>query len=410
MALFQPRHPHSTPYGLMLWLEVPTSASKMPIHDRNRANERTSSPRMRSSTLFEHPPPVFTRAASLDFTHSARLNLKATFSVDTTFLLLHHGSTIDLYATDTTCPATFLRPVTRTTCPRTVGKVALDASAGQYTVASLLKGGVGCVAKPGEELVRNDEAKSIANAEMPRLKAPPMLFKPIGGCENLPLSLALCPTRQSCIAFGYRTGVQLHWLDGRGRAERRRWRKRYFLLITPSEILRFVPPSPYRDADQEEARLKLASSADVPATPPAPSSLSSSRNVRAWPQLKALVYISPISPPRNEHFCDHFRAIPLRDGRLTLFVDPKDMTLTLGREGGGHSGSGRLERLIKLNNRGVGTIGESTTTWRMDHGLRVVTSFRQGDGEEIIVFTVPPDIIHALGRDGVSKEKMREEP
>ena len=118
---------------------------------------------------------------------------------------------------------------------------------------------------------------------------------------------------------------------------------------------------------------------------------------------------------------DHYRALPLSDGNLVLFVDPRDGVLTLGREGTrGLGPPSKLERLVKFmeprwslaEGHRCNMPTHYNATWDMEWGLRVVASFRGRlflagqDGEDVVVYTVPPDVVSSFRRpkEGIVRE------
>ena len=340
--------------------------------------------------------------------------------------------------------------------------------------------------------------------------APVTLYTSIGSVSDPPRSLALCPTRRSCVAFGCAEGVQLHWLEspktvqGRNVASRhspspspsrsptafanlrpspaspsstgsnrddqspipdrqmhRRHLMKWFPLSAPSDYLRFVPghghPSspcyftgPRCHNCSNPQRLRLVSSVDLPQRLGAPpiggsSWVGSGDQNSIWTRLtrwaRGSMAIHSISTgvssthvsSNNMDTYDHYRAQPLSDGVLVLFVDPKDGMLTLGRDGPATFGPpARLERLVKFlpphfQDRGpLGPEHEDsevpimpthyTPCWDMQWGLRIAVAFRHHfDGaslaeEDVVLYTVPPDVIRAFGVDTKSKQLVMDEP
>ena len=158
---------------------------------------------------------------------------------------------------------------------------------------------------------------------MSRCNAPLTLYTSIGSSEDPPRSMALCPSRRSCIAFGCNEGVQLHWLEGlqkrttlssvnnssassdyhanlapspapsepsrsspspsnasqaAANEPQRKHLMKWFPLSAPSECLRFVPKHPsdtqmqshlptdtsHLETTPTRQRLRLVSSVDIP--------------------------------------------------------------------------------------------------------------------------------------------------
>ena len=99
--------------------------------------------------------------------------------------------------------------------------------------------------------------------------------------------------------------------------------------------------------------------------------------------------------------------------------------LTLGRDGASAWGPpARLERLVKLvpngqwEQRGLEAWPtQYNANWDMASGLRVVASYRMrpptaesATPEEVRMFTIPPDVVDALGRRRLSKARVQRCP
>ena len=168
----------------------------------------------------------------------------------------------------------------------------IHRTAGRPTLAMAQDG------ETSEETVGMD-TRSHLRLQIPRAASPLTMYTAIGNAADPPRSLALCPTRHACIAFGCIEGVQLHWLEARNSTEERsrsptlqarralqqtfqqrrqsynttnphtrRHLIKWFPLSAPSDCLRFVPNNPGdQDSPERRHRLRLISSVDVPQQP-----------------------------------------------------------------------------------------------------------------------------------------------
>lgn len=178
---------------------------------------------------------------------------------------------------------------------------------------------------------------------------PSVMYTNLGTHGDEPRSVAVCPDRK-CVAFGCRTGIELHWVDMLTGSSLNRW----FPIATPSDYLYFLPQRSHVDPtrklrlmssaaraytethDSEEKRMKRTSM----------SSRQGQSHVRSMtrlffdrlPSSSARVNDGDRQDERARYGvihtveCDHYQAIPLSDGVHILFIDPTTGLLCLGTD------------------------------------------------------------------------------
>jgi len=196
------------------------------------------------------------------------------------------------------------------------------------------------------------------------------IYKNLCSIQDPPTSVAICPQRQ-CVAFGCKTGVELHWIDALRGGTLSRYMPaiylsvnhrsaanvaclRWFPLAAPSDYLYFVPP---RDGEQRTSntKLRLISSAGA-----------------------AAEFVD----------ADHYRAVPLSDGHI-LFTDPESGYLYLGSDKPG--GPTKLQREIVFPPPSGQPAGKAADCYAAGHdlrwGVRIVVAY----GRTIMLYNLPPD-------------------
>ncbi|KEF51999.1 uncharacterized protein A1O9_11989 [Exophiala aquamarina CBS 119918] len=182
------------------------------------------------------------------------------------------------------------------------------------------------------------------------------LYTNLGSPDDEPRSVSICPNRK-CLAFGCRMGVELHWVDALTGGDLSRW----FPLAAPSDFLFFLPA---RENIDPRRKLRLISSAIGPGAAALTRSDSTSGKWKYWqtsslqgrrqsmtrlsfgnlPVPTAAISTgqrsSSLMPIRRQSGevqgvlrtvdCDHYRAVPLSDGKHLLFTDPLNGLLCLG--------------------------------------------------------------------------------
>lgn len=222
---------------------------------------------------------------------------------------------------------------------------------------------------------------SANQMNMPVVPGLSSVFHNLGSAIDLPLSVAICPQRR-CLAFGYSTAVELHWVDaltGQGLSRR-------FSIPAGGEIVHFFP------ARKDEKRMRVIGSGVVPDV---------WRGVGKEGHLEPddegeMSRDDPSAPERS----DYYNAIPLSDGTHVLFVNRVSAELCLGIETQPRStaidaGYMRLETLAILegplrDRESARTVPRIYGTARdLRWGVRIVVGF----GDEVFVFAVPGDAL-----------------
>ena len=210
--------------------------------------------------------------------------------------------------------------------------------------------------------------------------SPRSVYKNLCSDDDPPRSVAICPQRR-CVAFGCSAGIELHWVDALTGQDLNRW----FPLTAPSDFLYFLPPR--RGVDSAK-KLRLISSAAHPDKKPAVQH-------HFYPaQTVAHMLFGPLrsqySGMQSASDCDHYRAVPLSDGKHVLFTDPVTDMLCLGNDAPLGGPTKLLRKVIMVGPEGcVPSVYAAGADLRW--GVRIVVGY--GDG--IFLFSIPPDIFLA---------------
>jgi hypothetical protein len=196
------------------------------------------------------------------------------------------------------------------------------------------------------------------------------VYKNLCSIQDPPTSVAICPQRQ-CVAFGCKTGVELHWIDALRGSTLSRYMPalcyqyttaaqltvaclRWFPLAAPSDYLYFVPP---RDGEQRTSNTKLR-------------------------------LISSAGGAAEFVDADHYRAVPLSDGHI-LFTDPESGHLYLGSDQPG--GPTKLQREFVFLPPSEQGAGKAADCYAAGHelrwGVRIVVAY----GRTVMLYNLPPD-------------------
>lgn len=343
----------------------------------------------------------------------------------------------------------FLEPLTSIICPKQVLAVSMDTSHRRYAVAALLDDRMGLVCdislsrlsrndkdpskvsifKMEEHAVRSISAQGlggrdvtitadlmdnhdtedspsyrsqrarmrISSSDSPPLPAattadspihisedvagihietgPRSIYRALCSKEDPPLSVAICPQRR-CVAFGCSGGIELHWVDALTGQDLNRW----FPLTAPSDFLYFLPPR--RGVDSAK-KLRLISSAGCEGQ----KGGLRDRFGLATGLHDLEVELRDESPDKREG-SEHFKAVPLSDGKLVLFTDPDSKMLCLGTDMP-TGGPTKLERSIMFEGPPNTIPGVYAAGGDLQWGVRIVVGY----GEYLWLFCVPPDIL-----------------
>ena len=362
------------------------------------------------------------------------------------FVLFIEGISIYVYQLLHQIP--WLRPFARINCPRKVLYVSMDTDSGRYAVAALLAGRLGMCCDlsqhpttPGsifhedytlqpEQGVPQQDAdhpgpKDTLRAQSSPQRAsnflgwgarcawlndtnevdesppqsatcfpvevgPQTYYHNVCSVDDPPLSVAICPQRR-CVAFGCQMGIELHWVDASSGDGLDRYttistmlftrrqpvetltpgvRYRWFPLAAPSNHLYFLPQR--RGVDSSN-KLRLISSAAVPQSTP-------NHDVDS-------------NLPLTDS--DHYRAVPLSDGRHMLFIEPTSLHLCLGSDAPVGAPTKLLRKVICLPPPST-RVGHAPSCYtagsELQWGVRIAAAF----GRKIMMYSIPSDVFERI--------------
>lgn len=342
-----------------------------------------------------------------------------------------------------------LEPVARLVASSSIIAVSMDTSSGRYSVAALAQGRLGLtwdlhhpdvvasVPIGGSTLVQDDTLESLhgvvhVHTESPENTSPqltgvvegleinthPTVYRNLGTDSDYPRSVAICPQRK-CVAFGCRSGVELHWRTPDSDANLNRW----FPLGAPSDHLFFLPQRPHVDSAR---KLRLISSAAGPSkanrtrqnsaptrwtfrsTTPRRGRMHSMTRLffGSLPFPSALTRRGSATPhEEGEHRgvlrtvdCDHYRAVPMSDGAHMLFTDPATGLLCLGSDAPLGGPTKLMRKVCMIPPESEEPEGASTLIcYQVGHdlrwGVRVVAAYDDG---RIILYNIPADCFQRI--------------
>ena len=225
---------------------------------------------------------------------------------------------------------------------------------------------------------------------IPRSAAPLSVYHSLCSPDDPPRSVAICPSR-SCLAFGCAAGIELHWIDTNSGRNLMKW----FPLTAPSDFLYFLPSRPNVDNPH---KLRLISSKAGPGQRGGIDRFGRRTAARRrlglnWSSLRL-----DATGLRDADY-DHYAALPLSDGTHILFTEPATGHIFLGSDAPA-GGPTKLLRKVWLEPSPsiqctsaqppiLYTAGVDLT-W----GVRIVAAY----GEDIVLFTVPPDMLNDIKR------------
>jgi len=225
---------------------------------------------------------------------------------------------------------------------------------------------------------------------IPRSAAPLSVYHSLCSPDDPPRSVAICPSR-SCLAFGCAAGIELHWIDTNSGRNLMKW----FPLTAPSDFLYFLPSRPNIDNPH---KLRLISSKAGPGQRGGIDRFGRRTAARRrlglnWSSLRL-----DATGLRDADY-DHYAAFPLSDGTHILFTEPATGHIFLGSDAPA-GGPTKLLRKVWLEPPPsiqctsaqppiLYTAGVDLT-W----GVRIVAAY----GEDIVLFTVPPDMLNDIKR------------
>ena len=207
---------------------------------------------------------------------------------------------------------------------------------------------------------------------------PRSIYRFLCSATDPPLSVAICPSH-CCVAFGCFGGIELHWVDALTTHDLIRW----FPLTAPSDFLYFLPA---RLGIDNAKQLRLISSPGYEGQQGALRSRSFGHDRYDGGHMEATHGTHEAQNLPGE--IEHYRAVPLSDGEMVLFTDPKTRLLCLGTDTS-LSGPTKLERRFVFD----GPSGVTPTTYTaggaLSWGVRVVVGY----GKRVWLFNVPPDVL-----------------
>ena len=260
---------------------------------------------------------------------------------------------------------------------------------------------------------------------IPIENGPRSIYRNLCTAEVPPLSVAICPQRR-CVAFGCERGIELHWVDALTGQDLSRW----FPLTASSDFLYFLPSRPGSDSAN---KLRLISSACHPELKGIPPREHLSFEVC---QVLLYLYLYRYCLGLNSFFwhldiilewkdycrsigfsdclentdggstmqdqwewdykdserCDHFRAVPISDGRHILFTDPREGDLCLGFDGPpGIRAAALVRRYILVGPKDAEGKAIVPRAYKSGTELRWGTRVVVGYGERLWLFVIPPD-------------------
>ncbi|KAF1987674.1 hypothetical protein K402DRAFT_420041 [Aulographum hederae CBS 113979] len=263
--------------------------------------------------------------------------------------------------------------------------------------------------------IRTEQARETDPPTIHIESGPRSIYHHVCSDDDAPRSVAICPQRR-CVAFGCSAGIELHWVDRLTGAELHRW----FPLTSPSDFLYFIPPRVDQD---DHYRLRLISSAAHPSQQPAICRrLYAPRNRETQSQsgTGTTSFWGPGMPGRNLNLpittqaaqgaglsiqhSDHFRAVPLSDGFHIIYMDPPTEKLWFGCDAAFGSPT-RLVRKVMLDAPKEGGVpGLYAVADDLSCGARIVASY----GKQLVLFTVPPDVLDYSRRERMAMAKGEE--
>ena len=298
---------------------------------------------------------------------------------------------------------------------------------------------------PRAEHADSDEGATIV-AGIPVENGPRTVYNNLCSADDPPRSVAICPQRR-CVAFGCRMGIELHWVDALTGSDLNRW----FPLAAPSDYLYFLPA---RHSMDSAKKLRLISSAagqyarqqqrqpkttSLRGSPPSRQNWRTNQDDNKRQSMTRLFFgnlpfpkgmtinetpgataqsgsTSPTHAERDHGVlrtvdCDHYRAVPLSDGRHLLFMDPDTGHLCLGSDAP-LGGPTKLLRKVVCLPPGVADTGPDledserpgqtlprpgllcyTTGQDLRWGVRIAAAYDDG---KIMLYCIPRDVFENL--------------
>lgn len=342
-----------------------------------------------------------------------------------------------------------IEPVARLVASSSVIAVSMDTSSGRYSVAALAEGRLGLtwdlqnpdvvtgVPVGVSRMILDDRLESLhgvvdVHTESPESSSPqltgvlpgleinthPAVYRNLGTDSDYPRSVAICPQRK-CVAFGCRSGIELHWRTPDSDANLNRW----FPLSAPSDHLFFLPQRPNIDSAR---KLRLISSAAGPSkanrarqnSAPTKWTFRATTPRRGRMQSMTRLFFGSLPFPsaltrrgsatclqEGEHRgvlrtvdCDHYRAVPISDGAHMLFTDPATGLLCLGSDAPLGGPTKLMRKVCMIPPESEAPEGASTLTcYQAGHdlrwGVRVVAAYDDG---RIILYNIPADCFERI--------------
>lgn len=244
------------------------------------------------------------------------------------------------------------------------------------------------------------------------------VYANLGTSSDAPRSVAICPQRK-CVAFGCRSGIELHWKDHTTATSLNRW----FPLAAPSDHLFFLPQRVGVDSTK---KLRLISSADGPpkshpsrreSAPTKWTFKSTSARHGRLQSMTRLFFGSMPFPSAltrrgsstlsddNERQgvlrtvdCDHYFAVPVSDGQHILFTDPATGLLCFGSDAplGGPTKLMRKVCMVPPSSDSPEKASD-LICYRagsdLSFGVRVVAAYDDG---RVILYNIPVDCFERI--------------
>jgi len=181
---------------------------------------------------------------------------------------------------------------------------------------------------------RSDSSQADSNySPKRRTRHVVSIYRNRGSDSDPPCSIAICPN-QKAIAFGCKSGIELHWIDEEHSQDFYRWIEQ----DGAASNLHFLPPRVDVDTEQH---LRLLSSLDWPPTESSPrfgENVSYALGAYTTRQEQRIIAgpdllrddLTPSTHPTSSVSHGFHNALPLSDGAHILITDPATHLLCLG--------------------------------------------------------------------------------
>lgn len=269
------------------------------------------------------------------------------------------------------------------------------------------------------EVLAFSDHNEIMPSPLEIITRPTGTYSNLGTSSDNPRSVAICPQRK-CVAYGCRSGIELHWIDQTTGSSLNRW----FPLAAPSDHLYFLPQR--IGFGSSTKKLRLISSAGGPLQlrsqrrDSAPTRWrfrsSHSRHGRMQSMTRLFFGSLPFPSALGESNtsgqeedgerqgvlrtvdCDHYLAVPLSDGVNVLFTCPATGLLCLGSDAP-LGGPTKLMRKVCMvpPASDVPERAAALTCYRagadLRWGVRIAAAYDDG---RVILYSIPADCFERI--------------